>query len=206
MKRVLKIGRALVLTSMVGMYLPGSLARGVAAETNVPAAKSEKLSLDVVLSDGGTLRGSVVDAKGQPCKGAKVVLRQSAKDSKEAIANDKGEFQISGLKPGVQGMVVSGQNGSSQKIVRLWLKDTAPPSASPVAVVAVGQDQDVVRGQDTVVVTPTPPPPPEDDTRRRRRLLGWLLVGGAAGGIAAGIATSAGNGQDQPVIPQVASP
>jgi hypothetical protein len=39
-----------------------------------------------------------------------------------------------------------------------------------------------------------------------KKLLGLLLLGGAAGGIAAGIALSASDDQDQPVIPVLASP
>lgn len=220
MKGILRIGLALAMTSLA-MCFPMSTKHAAAAETHA----TQKLALDVVLFGDGILRGEVVNGQGQPIPGAQVVLRPSVKVSQEAVANDKGEFQLRGLKPGVHGIIVRTQNGSTQRIVRLWLKETAPPLATPLAVLTV--DQTVVPVQLTelpnvpttnepprlpeelpIVVPshPSPPPPDEDSLRRRRRLLGWLLVGGAGGGIIAGIATSAGNGQSQPVAPPLASP
>jgi hypothetical protein len=135
---------AAVTISSAGLIFPS--AQVMAAAPQEQAAKSQAESaapavLDAKLSNGGVLRGQVVDGQGQPVANAPVSVLYEGKEVVSTKTAADGSFAVSGLRGGTH-TVVSGDNGG---ICRLWSTDTAPPSArESVMIVRGGQ---VVRGQ-----------------------------------------------------------
>src|SRR5215475_8604619 len=74
-----------------------------------------------IAQSGGYLRGIVVDAKAAPVRGARVVLLVNDKRAiRETFTNDRGIFELDGLKPGDYALSVEAdgltQTGGAQPI------------------------------------------------------------------------------------------
>src|SRR5215831_14514533 len=74
-----------------------------------------------IAQSGGYLRGIVVDAKAAPVRGARVVLLVNDKRAiRETFTNDRGIFELDGLKPGDYAIIVEAdgltQTGGAQPV------------------------------------------------------------------------------------------
>ncbi len=96
---------------------------------------------DVRLRDGGVLVTRVVDLQGKPMADEEVVVEFRGKPIASGFSNDKGLVAISGLRAGQHSLVT--RTGAT--VCRLWMPETAPPSA--VNTPAVVSDSTLVRGQ-----------------------------------------------------------
>jgi hypothetical protein len=109
-----------------------------------PAAMAEmqqRSTRDVVLQEGGVLKGRFVDDGGTPIDGARLVVRQNDEIAAVMITDARGEFSAENLSRGVYRIESPTASGD----YRLWRADEAPPSARPVALV-VSQNP-TLRGQ-----------------------------------------------------------
>lgn len=96
--------------------------------------------LDVALVAGGALRGSLVDTKGTELPHRTVIISQQHRVL-ETRSDARGNFILSGLRPGMYVVAVDG----AQQACRLWAPGTAPPSAVDAMLIVAGSD--IVRGQ-----------------------------------------------------------
>lgn len=108
------------------------------------------VTADVVLHAGGVLRGVVLSSleAGKPVgavAGVRVAVLRGGKLVAESKSDSRGRFAVSNLSGGKYVIVVAGQTGVEWVLCRAWTPGTAPPKASPVARVALGEG--VVRGQ-----------------------------------------------------------
>jgi hypothetical protein len=136
-----KFLRAAAFTlSSAGLLVPQSVfAAAPAVQSEVqPAAPAV---LDVALSQGGVMRGQIVDGQGQPVANAPVALHHGGKEVASTSSDQEGNFAFSGLRGG-QHVVVSGEYGG---LCRVWTPETAPPSASSSMLLVHGNQ--TVRGQ-----------------------------------------------------------
>ena len=127
--------RAAVCLACVGMVAPQA------------AMASDKLTqsptrVDVSLTAGGTLNGSVVNAAGEAQAGVPVTVRFKGHTVARAKTNTSGRFAVSGLRSGLHEVVTP----VSHTTQRLWSADTAPKSAKTAVVVR--PNTLIVRGQD----------------------------------------------------------
>lgn len=107
---------------------------------------------DVELTKDGVLYGQVHTAKGKVVPNAVVQLRYKGQAVAAAKSNERGQFAVSGVRPGAHELVV----GPLRSPVRLWNAGTAPRSAKNSAVLAV--DETIIRGQDVYCDDNCPPP------------------------------------------------
>jgi len=153
----MKVGKVCALLSALQMCFPLSGTSVSAAEpTSAPvqqrAAAPARLSMDVVASATGELRGAVVNRDSAPSANARVVLRTvNGQDSREATTDASGRFLFTNVRAGMYTLAVNGTSGQAQSIARVWTPETAPPAASSVALVSLqnAQTGDVVRGEDS---------------------------------------------------------
>ena len=85
---------------------------------------------DVALQDGGVLWGQVVDGQGESLERTVVTLRTQNRSVAETHTNNWGQFVVGGLRGGVYELA----SADHRSVYRLWTEGTAPPSASPRAV------------------------------------------------------------------------
>lgn len=135
---------------------------------------------DIQLTDGGTLIGTVVNARGRTVPHTPVVVRFSGQIVARTTTNVDGRFAVQGLRGGFHQL----HTRHTSQAVRFWAPRTAPAGARPSAVVV--SDARLVRGQNP-------------------GLLGGgsvdagLIVGGlAVAGIATAIAVAANDDDDDP--------
>ena len=126
----LRNGTCLLLTGLLSIGLP--LMAGEPIEIR---------SSDVALNEGGLLKGTVLNTAAQPVAGVAVNVLHDDKVVAISMSNEQGEFTIKGLRNGAHVVKV----GTTQKAVRLWGTDTAPPAA--VENIAIVIDDEAVRGQ-----------------------------------------------------------
>jgi len=107
-----------------------------------PAAISPSVIRDIALQAGGTMRGQVVDAQGNPCGETPLRVVRASDQAPVAIAQTdaQGRFDVSGLTGGVYRV----ETAAGVAVYRLWAPNTAPPSA--VASALVVQGDPTVRG------------------------------------------------------------
>lgn len=96
---------------------------------------------DVRLREGGILTTRVVDLQGNPVVGEQVAIEYNGKQIASSVSDKDGLVAISGLRPGLHG-IVTPMGGT---VCRFWTTDTAPPAA--IGVPAVVSDAEVIRGQ-----------------------------------------------------------
>jgi len=96
---------------------------------------------DIALQQGNTLVGQVLSKDGNPVAGVPVTISRDNQVLATATTNEQGLFAFRGLKGGVYQL--SSANGVAA--YRVWQPQTAPPGASPAALVVAGED--AVRGQ-----------------------------------------------------------
>jgi hypothetical protein len=159
MKRTRWYCQLAVLLACVGMVLPQRLMAAT------PAA--QPLINDVALGENGTLTGQVVDSQNVPQAIAEVAVWQNENRVATTKTDENGNFSVAGLRSGVH-QVAAGQGVS---VYRFWAPNTAPPAASPGAMIV--SDQSVVRGNGGVIGFLTNP---------------WVLAGIVAAAIAIPIA------------------
>lgn len=155
MNGFMKVGTISALVSAVLMTWSPSLsaaqADGEATSPVRPRQEAARNSIDVVTSRAGALSGAVVNRKNQPAANAKVRLDQAGgKQSREEVTDAAGRFVFKDVRPGLYTLTVQSAEGQSRQVARVWSTQTAPPAATPVALIALqeGQanDEDVVRG------------------------------------------------------------
>ncbi len=140
--------------------LPANVFAGPAAQ-----AHAKPKLRNVELAQGGAVHGRVLDIHGRPV--TDTIVQISTKAGKQSARTDeKGRFQLAGLKGGV--CIV--QVGEANYGARLWKQGTAPPKSLKQFSI-VNDPNFVVRGQDGMLFGLTP-----------AQLLGLALV---AGGIVA---------------------
>ncbi len=146
--------------------------------------------MDVIANSAGELRGAVVNADTAPSVNAKVVLCMvNGKDPQTVTTDASGRFLFKNVRPGMYTLAVNGAKGQAQKLARVWTEETAPPAATPVALVSLQDEQprqetDLVRGQ--------------AGGGGGGLLVGALVVGGIAAAIAIPIAVSNANKTSSP--------
>lgn len=96
---------------------------------------------DVVLQEGGTLVGRIVDAQGKSVAMAPVSLQTGGKEVARVVSDESGRFEAKGLKGGVYQVASTGHQG----VYRVWAPQTAPPAAAKG--LSIVSRPDVVRGQ-----------------------------------------------------------
>ena len=99
---------------------------------------------DVVLQQGGTLVGHVVDHGNVPVEKVQVALYSNDKQLAANTTDKDGYFSFSGLNNGVYEVVTPEGSG----VYRAWNENIAPPAAEPTALIVNGSD--VVRGQQPI--------------------------------------------------------
>jgi hypothetical protein len=126
------------------MLISGPLLQAAAAEARPhPLAAGRAPSVpDVALDASGTLHGRVVDVHGNPLSRTAVAIRHLDREVARTISDESGCFRLTGLRGGVYG-IVARQSGT---IFRLWVPNTAPPSAQPAALIVVGGEPVLAQG------------------------------------------------------------
>lgn len=137
--RWLVLTASMILLPMQQLLAANPQLGGRAGETAV--APSTEIR-DVALQAGGTLRGQVVDAQGNPAAQVAVrVVRLHDRVPLTVVQTDaQGQFHVHGLTGGVYRIETPDGAG----VYRLWAPNTAPPSATASALVVHGDS--VVRG------------------------------------------------------------
>ena len=120
------------------LLLAGLLSVGTPLMAGEPV---EIRSTDVSLHVGGFLKGTVLNTAAQPMAGVPVNVFHEDKVVATAMSDKNGGFIVKGLRNGAHVVKV----GTTQKAVRLWGPDTAPPAA--VENIAIVVDDEAVRGQ-----------------------------------------------------------
>jgi len=139
-----KLRLVVVSASMLLLPLQQLLAANpqVLANASQPAAVPTAVIRDVALQAGGTMRGQVVDAQGNPC--GQVPLRVIRTTDQAAVVtaqtDAQGRFAVSGLTGGVYRV----ETPVGAAVYRLWAPNAAPPSAIASALVVQGDP--AVRG------------------------------------------------------------
>lgn len=170
---------ALVALSLVAGPVAGfAQTNGVVAEVR-----------DVLLENGGTLRGIVTDRAGNPVPNTNVRILSNGSQVATVQSDSAGRFQVDGMREGEH--VVEGAGNSVD--YRLWRPETAPPGVAEEAQLIV--DRGVVYEPAQPAYQPTSRPP----TAPRRGFMGrafanYPLLTTAAllgAGIGSGIAIGA---------------
>ena len=101
----------------------------------------ESIVQDVKLHAKGILTVRVVDLQGNSVVGEPVSVMFQGKEIAVAVSDENGLAAVSGLRPGLHGIVTP----AGTTACRLWNSDAAPPSATSVP--AIVSDAEIVRGQ-----------------------------------------------------------
>ena len=135
--------RTAVIIACLGITAPrAALAAPPVAQPPMLAAADAPAPLvhDVMLHEGGTLYGKVLDASGTAMGGAAVSVHAGPKQFATLITDSNGAFRTANLQGGVY--QISSPQGEGT--YRLWAPNTAPPAAQRSATLVCG---DIVRGQ-----------------------------------------------------------
>ncbi len=114
-----------------------------AAETAAKAQAKKPASIvrDLSLTKDGVLQGQVSDAKKEVAANVAVSIREERKEVHRTKTDDKGRFEVEGLKPGTYYIVA----GTGHGLYRVWASDVAPPKALKAA--RIISDKTLIRGQ-----------------------------------------------------------
>ncbi len=130
---------AAVVLACCGLLLPPQNVFADGSQEKSPAPQIK--TVDVALTNTGTLQGSVFTPNGKHVDGATVAIIQGDRAVAQTNTDARGTFVVPELKPGAYQIIV-GNHGAP---VRVWNAETAPPSAHTRAIFVVGKP--VVRGQ-----------------------------------------------------------
>ncbi len=152
----LRLKQAVVLLAIWSSLTPQAVSADRAPRGNQPSPRPRAAVVsDVALHHGGVLRGAVLSPpSGTKLKtatataGTRVVLIQGGKAIAEARSDAQGRFAISGLRGGSYVIAVAGPQGTTSRAIRAWTTTAAPPKASSLAQVVLGQE--TVRAQGPV--------------------------------------------------------
>ena len=144
MKRKGWFSTGVSLVACLGMLISGPVLQAATTEAGPRRLAVGQASAvpDVALDAGGSLRGQVVDAQGNPLGRTPVAIRHLDREVAGTISDASGHFRVTGLRGGVYGIMV----GQTEAVCRLWVPNTAPPSARPAALVVVGGEQVLAQG------------------------------------------------------------
>ena len=134
---------AAVSLAILGMMMPQGRLLADAPQSNPPIEKNSKVARvpDVVLTEGGTLSGRVVDHAGKVIEGANVELKQNNKVVSTTKTDKEGLYSFKNLKAGVY----NPSSGNTEGVFRVWPQKSAPPSAKEHALLVMGENG--ARGQ-----------------------------------------------------------
>src|SRR6188472_1641445 len=92
------VRRAALTLAGTGLLAPQSLlmAAGPVGSTTVPAVQAASI-LDVSLTEGGSLRGQVVDSQGAALASASVKVQSAGREVAATTTNERGEFALNNL-------------------------------------------------------------------------------------------------------------
>jgi hypothetical protein len=126
-----------------GILIPGGLVQAAEAPAKAAAKKPASIVRDLSLTADGLLQGQVSNAKKAASTGAVVSIRQTTdrKEVHRSKTDDKGRFEVRGLKPGVYYIVA----GTGHGLYRVWASKMAPPKALKAAKII--SDTTLIRGQ-----------------------------------------------------------
>jgi hypothetical protein len=130
-----------------GILIPGGLVQAAEAPANAKAPakaaapKPASIVRDLSLTADGLLQGQVSNAKKAASTGAVVSIRQKRKEVHRTKTDDKGRFEVRGLKPGLYYIVA----GTGHGLYRVWASKKAPPKALKTAKII--SDTTLIRGQ-----------------------------------------------------------
>jgi len=134
LKTMRKIAQMAACLAVAVMLVPTGILQ--AAEQG---STSKNTATDVMLSHG-TLTGQYVTSTGQPLGDAPVRVSKAGEEIVTTTTNEKGIFQVSGLKGGVYEVATS----DGLQVIRTWEANVAPPTAKRFSTVISGF---AVRGQ-----------------------------------------------------------
>lgn len=143
MKRTRTLRMGMLWLASLGMLVPAPLLQAAVTESapRQQVAWSDSSGTDVELRPGGVLVGQVVDSNGAPMTETRVSLRQMDREVATAVTDRFGSFSVGGLRGGTYEIAA----GQARGIYRVWVPNTAPPSAQQAVLIAPqGQG---VRGQ-----------------------------------------------------------
>jgi hypothetical protein len=126
--------QAAVWLAVAGFCVP-QVAFAAAPENQTP------MICDLMLHQGGTMVGQVVDSQGAALAKVPVALRGVAGELASSQTNAKGYFAFSGMKGGVYEVATPAGSG----VYRVWSPGGAPPAAQPGALIVAGSE--TLRGQ-----------------------------------------------------------
>ncbi|MGZ0171293.1 MAG: carboxypeptidase-like regulatory domain-containing protein [Planctomycetales bacterium] len=124
-----------------GTMIPGGLVQAGEAAVKAQAKKPANIIRDLSLTKDGLLQGQVSNAKKAAATGVAVSIRKERKEVHRTKTDDKGRFEVRGLKPGIYYVVA----GTGHGLYRVWASDIAPPKALKAA--RIISDKTLVRGQ-----------------------------------------------------------
>jgi hypothetical protein len=160
-RAVLRASIAIWMTAAITHAQEQTSARAIGPASSTQT--QQRSTRDVILHEGGILRGRFVDDGGAPIDGARLVVRQRDRVAAVMITDAKGEFTAENVSRGVFRIESPTASGD----YRLWQQDEAPPSARPVALVV--SQSPTLRGQ------------------YRYRNMDLLTLGLGAGGVTLGV-------------------
>lgn len=143
----LGLKQAVALLAIWSSLLPQAVSADRASRGNAPSPAPQAVAAtDVVLHRGGVLRGIVLPSPSSPKlettpakPGLRIVLIQGGKVIAEAHADAQGRFAVTGLRGGSYVIAVAGPQGTACRAIRAWTATAAPPKASSLAQVVLGQ-------------------------------------------------------------------
>ena len=121
----------------LGLALPQSLL----AQTAQRPVHVKPPIHDLILDQGGKLRGQVVRSQNAPVANTKVIVISGRKKVAETTTDADGRFEFAGLRAGMYAVGSAAGFG----VYRTWTAEVAPPSALSAALIV--EDERVVRGQ-----------------------------------------------------------
>lgn len=141
MRRLLGVVRAMLVSlACLAWLLPPPAACASQPAGGLVSGSAAGI-VDVRLGERGLLRGTVLDAAGQPVAARPVVLQSPEGAMFSAQTDAAGGFAFHGVRGGVH-RLLTGEGGT---ICRVWMPAAAPPAAADQLIVAAKPL--VVRGQ-----------------------------------------------------------
>lgn len=126
-----------------GTLVPGSLVQAAETTAKAPANKPASIVRDLSLTKDGVLQGQVSNAKKAATASLTVSIRKERKEVNRTRTDNKGCFEVKGLKPGTYYIVA----GTGHGLYRVWASNIAPPKALKSA--RIISDKTLIRAQNS---------------------------------------------------------